>query len=445
MAWAATPELDPVIPLGQVGNGRYVLTEIALERFIVMVSAERSPRVSARAGPLVLRGSSPSLLMVPHGVTALPPQSGSDHVHESQGWTMPPMHPRVSRMPFGLERLRPAVQPFLPVGSEAALREPVPTRTYHLADGDTITLTAAKVLRRLRGKSFVMYAYDGQIPGPRLELTQGATVTVRFRNQTDLPSSIHWHGIRLDNRDDGVPGLTQPPIPPGGEFVYRVHAPDPGIFWYHPHSRGDVAQDLGLAGNIVVRGQADRVPAKRVVSVGREAYLMLDDLLMGEDGLFPYGRQAATHALMGRFGNVLLVNGDEAWRMDARPGEQVRLNLTNAASARTFNLSLDGAELRVVASDAGLFAEPRIVESAVIAPAERYVLEARFERTGTYALVNRVRAIDRVTGRFFAEIDTLGLVRVRGRPMQVGKAAVVRNDDSAATLLRRLKGKAPDR
>jgi suppressor of ftsI len=445
VAWATTPELDPVIPLGAVRNGRNVLSEIALERFLIMVSVERSALVSRRAGPLVLRGSSPSLLMVPHGVTALPPQPGSHHVHEVQGWTMPPMHPHVSRMPFGLERLRPPVQPFLPATSDTALREPLATRTYRLADGDTITLSAAKVVRRLRGKLLVMYAYDGQIPGPRLELTEGATVTVRFRNQTDLPSSVHWHGLRLDNRDDGVPGLTQPPVPPGGAFVYRVHAPDPGIFWYHPHSRGDLAQDLGLAGNIVVRPRAHRLPAHQVRSAGREAFLMLDDLLVADSGPVPYGREAATHALMGRFGNVLLVNGHEDWRLQARPGERIRLNLTNAASARTFNLSLDGAELRVLASDAGPFAEPRVVQSAVIAPAERYVVQARFGRAGTYALVNRVRAIDRVTGRFFAEVDTLGLVTVAGPSVPDRSPVVARNANSVAALLRRFQGKPPDR
>jgi FtsP/CotA-like multicopper oxidase with cupredoxin domain len=355
------------------------------------------------------------------------------------------MHPLVSRMPFGLERLRPAVRPFLPATSDTALREPVATRTYPLADGDTITLTAAKVVRRLRGKLLVMYAYDGQIPGPRLELTEGATVTVRFRNQTDVPSSVHWHGLRLDNRDDGVPGLTQPPVPPGGEFVYRVHAPDPGIFWYHPHSRGDLAQDLGLAGNIAVRPRTGRLLAGQVKSEDREAFLILDDLLVADSGPVPYGREAATHALMGRFGNVLLVNGHEEWRLEARPGERIRLNLTNAASARTFNLSLDGAELRVLAGDAGPFANPRVVESAVIAPAERYVVEARFARAGTYAVVNRVRAIDRVTGRFFAEVDTLGLVTVGGPSVRDKSPVVARHANSIATLLRKFRGKPPHR
>ena len=128
---------------------------------------------------------------------------------------------------------------------------------------------------------------------------------------------------------------------------------------------------------------------------------MLDDLLIGDGGPVPYGREAPTHTLMGRIGNVLLVNGSEKWRFSSRPGEPVRLHLTNAASARTFNLSLEGARVRVLGGDAGPFAVPRTVESVVIAPAERYVVEARLTRPGTDALVNRVRGIDRVTGRFF--------------------------------------------
>jgi FtsP/CotA-like multicopper oxidase with cupredoxin domain len=88
---------------------------------------------------------------------------------------------------------------------------------------------------------------------------------------------VHWHGVRLDNRFDGIPGLTQEAVPPGGTFVYRVRFPDAGIYWYHPHVREDIQQELGLYGNMLVRSpRADyHSPAHR------EEFLMLDDLLVG--------------------------------------------------------------------------------------------------------------------------------------------------------------------
>jgi FtsP/CotA-like multicopper oxidase with cupredoxin domain len=445
VAWATTPDLDPLIPLGAVGNGRTVTGPIALERFIIMISAERNADATTRNGPLILRGSSPSQFMAPHGVTTLPPSGRPEHEHTRAGWTMPPMHPTASRMPFGLERFVPDVAPFLPVQLGRSLPVASSSRIYRLADGDTITLTAGLVGRTLRGQALVMYAYDGQIPGPRLEIPQGATVTVRFRNMTELPGSIHWHGLRLANPDDGVPGLTQPPVPPGGEFVYRVYAPDAGLFWYHPHNREDAAQDLGLAGNIMVRASGQTNGRTGVELDKRETFLILDDVLLGERGLVPYGREAATHALMGRFGNVLLVNGAEHWRFEARPGERVRLHLTNAAGARPFNLSLTGARLRVLAGDAGSFAAPRTVESVVIAPAERYVVEAQLPRKGSYTLVNQVRAIDRVTGRFFAEVDTLGVLTVGGRPVRARAEERQSTPDALQALARSVVGRAPDR
>ena len=439
VAWATTPDLTPMISLGVVGNGRTLVGPIDLERFMILVSAEHSGRVHAPSGPFVLRGSSPSLFMAPHGVTELPPSSPVEHEHSTGGWTMPPMHPVASRMPYGLERFSPDVSPFLPARHEASLDEAVSSRTYSLADGDTITLIAGKVRRTIGNHSVVMYAYDGQVPGPRLEIPQGGTVTVRFRNLTDLPGSIHWHGLRLANASDGVPGLTQPPVPPGGEFVYRVHAPDAGLFWYHPHHRQDLTQDLGLAGNIVVR------PRETSHTQKPEAFLMLDDLLVGDSGLVPYGREAPTHALMGRFGNRLLVNGVEQWRFQARPGQTLRLNLTNAASARTFNLSLEGTPLRVVEGDAGPFARPRTVESVVIAPAERYVVEAELDHPGRYILVNQVRGIDRVTGRFFAEVDTLGVLTVSGRRDRPARRADRSTSDTLARLVHGVRGRPPDR
>ena len=439
VAWATTPEMDPMIALGPVGNGTTNLRSIALERFLILISVEASASGREPRGPFVLRGSSPSLFMAPHGVTDLPPAGHAAQGHSIHRWSMPPMHRSASRMPFGLERFTPDVNPFLPSFSGTAAAGASSTQVYRVADGDTITITAGKTFRRLHGRSLVTYAYNGQVPGPRLEIIQGGTVTVRFRNETDLPSSVHWHGLRLANANDGVPGLTQPPVAPGGEFVYRVYAPDPGLFWYHPHHREDVAQDLGLAGNIVVRRRGTGA------APGIEAFLMLDDLLVGDSGMVPFGREAPTHALMGRFGNVLLVNGRDDWQLRVRPRQLIRLYLTNAANARTFNVSLDGTPLRVIEGDAGRFTRPRTVESVVIAPAERYVIEARVERTGRYALVNRVRAIDRVTGRFFAEVDTVGMVTVAGSRAGPEKSSAMPELDTLPALVQSFAGQKPDR
>ncbi|MGH9259976.1 MAG: multicopper oxidase family protein, partial [Acidimicrobiales bacterium] len=417
VAWVTTPNLEPMERLGAVTNGRTALGPVAFNKFLVLVSAEASPDVAVRRGPLVLRGGSPSLLMLPHDMSLLPAQRarGSDHVHDTMadGWRMPPMHRSVPRMIPGLEALRPRVRPWIPdagrdSGTVAAAR---PRALVVLRDGDTLTLTAGLVRRTIGGRALTMYGFNGQYPGPLIDVPERATIVVEFTNRLAVPSSVHWHGVRLDNRFDGVPDLTQAAVPPGGSFRYRVHLPDPGIYWYHPHVREDTQQDLGLYGNLLVR------PADRgyFAPANREVVLLLDDLLLDRTGLVPYGREAATHALMGRFGNVLLVNGEPDYRLTVDRGEVVRLFLTNASSARTFNLTLAGARLKLVGSDLGAFEHEEWVESVVIAPAERYIVEARFERAGEVALENRVQAIDHPAGVFFTDVDTLGRVTVLER------------------------------
>src|SRR5262249_45715996 len=161
----------------------------------------------------------------------------------------------------------------------------------------------------------------------------------------ELPSSIHWHGVRLDNQFDGVPGLTQTTVPPGGDFTYRVHFPDAGIYWYHPHVREDIEQAMGLVGNLLV----DAPEADYYGPSNREQALILSDRLINADTLIPFGKETSDFVLMGRVGNVLLVNGEPSWSSTAKRGEVVRLYLTNAASSRTFNVSFPGARMKVVA------------------------------------------------------------------------------------------------
>jgi FtsP/CotA-like multicopper oxidase with cupredoxin domain len=250
-----------------------------------------------------------------------------------------------------------------------------------------------------------MYAFNGQYPGPLLEVSRGAEIVVLFTNNLDDSTTVHWHGVRLDDRFDGVPGVTQAAVAPHQSFTYRVRFPDAGMYWYHPHVREDVQQELGLYGNVLVRPSGGE-------DVNREEILILDDLLVGDTGPIPLGRESPTHALMGRFGNVLLVNGEPAYQLAVRRGEVVRFYLTNAANTRTWNLSFAGARMKVVASDAGPFEHEAWVPSVVIGPAERYVVDVQFGAPGPSALVNRVRGLDHLYGRFFPEVDTLGTVTV---------------------------------
>jgi suppressor of ftsI len=163
----------------------------------------------------------------------------------------------------------------------------------------------------------------------------------------------------------------------------------------------------------------------------------------------PYGRESPTHAAMGRFGNVMLVNGETGWRATVRPGEVIRFYLTNVANTRTFNLSFgDGIRIKLVGSDLGAYARETWTESIVIAPAERYVVDVRFPGAGRVPLVNRVRAIDHLYGRFFGVSDTLGVIRVQGRPELAPDFGRLRESAEAArldSLVGAHAGRTPDR
>jgi FtsP/CotA-like multicopper oxidase with cupredoxin domain len=407
VAWAATPAMDVIHRVGVVTNGVNRGGEIALDRFLVLISAEQTPLPSEPRGPILLRGESPSNRMRPPDLYQLslgvvtPPT-------ESAGWHGVPMTPHIPMLPSEMA-LTPAAAPWLPrADGPVGVAQPSEPRT--LDDGDTLELVAGLVRRRIDGNDVLLYGFNNQQPGPLLVTTQGARVTVRLRNQLDQPTSVHWHGVRLDNRFDGVPGVTQPVVPPGGTFIYTVQFPDAGIYWYHPHQREDMQQDLGLYGNILVHPVGERFYGP----VSREETLILDDLLIGDDGPVAYGSDTPTHALMGRFGNAMLVNGAPRWSARVHHGEVVRFFLTNASNARTWNVSFEGsgARTKLVGTDLGAFEHEVWTPNVVIAPAERYVVHVRFDHPGRVALVNRVRVLDRLFGRFVAEIDTLGVIDV---------------------------------
>ena len=420
VAWATTPLLRPMVNLGPVGNGRVDLGRVGFDKFLILVTAEVSADGDTYQGRLVLRGISASMRMEPEDLLQLTGIVGNRGTVVASDWPVPLPHPLVETMP-GVGDLRPAVTPYSPLTpTDGPAPYARPRGVVTLPDGGTLDLEAAVVTRTINGRTFTMFGFNGQYPGPLIRVPQGATITVNFINRLDLPTAIHWHGIRLDNRYDGVPGVTQDPVQPGDSFRYRIYFPDAGIYWYHPHHREDIQQDLGLYGNMRVD---PRDPAY-YGPVNREEVLMLDDLLTTADGgaLMPYGRERATHALMGRFGNLLLVNGEPDYRLAVDRGAVVRFFLTNVSNTRTFNLSFGGAAIKLVASDVGKFEHETWVDSVVIAPAERYIAEVRFPEAGTVPLVNGVRGIDHVFGNFFPEATVLGQILVREAQAQPNHA-----------------------
>ena len=429
--------MDTVIKLGVVKNGTTALRAIELDKFIILISVERNTRARAPHGRFILRGQSPSTRPMPPDVLEFSVgamgAAGTEHHHDHV--IMPPVPPGLTMLPSEMA-LRPDVTPFLPA-TDAPLPNADSNEVLRLKDGDIIDLDAELVRRTINGQTFTMYSYNGQYPGPLIEVSRGSEIMVRFTNHLADSTSIHWHGIRLENAFDGVEGVSD-------AFTYKVRFPDAGIYWYHPHIREDIQQALGLYGNVLVRQPGARIPANR------EQILMLQDLLVGDTGLIPWGQESPTHALMGRFGNVLLVNGEPNYRLSVRRGEVVRYYLTNASSTRTLNVSFPGARMKVVAADAGPFEHEAWVESVVIAPAERYVVHVRFDRPGQVALVNKVIALDHLFGRFFPLVDTLGVVTVSRDPVRNDLRAsfdALRRDAGAVAALepyRRFLDKAPD-
>ena len=259
-----------------------------------------------------------------------------------------------------------------------------PSEWLELADGDVLDLRIGPVAKQLGDATVRMLAYNGSVPGPVLRVQQHSTLVVNVLNEGDLEDTVHWHGLRLDNRFDGT-HETQAPIPVGGSFSYRIEFPDPGAYWYHPHIREDYGQEMGLYGNILVAPAEENYwpPAHREVA------LTLDDVLIEDGAIAPFSPDETTYAAMGRFGNVMLVGGETDLALTAKRGEIVRFYLTNTANTRVFDVAFPGARMKLVGGDSGRCEHEEFVDSVVLAPSERAVVDVLFDESGQLTLEHR--------------------------------------------------------
>ncbi len=261
------------------------------------------------------------------------------------------------------------------------LREARAAEAVELADGDGFELTIAPVVKQLGDARVRMLGYNGSIPGPTLRVKEGSEIAVNVVNQGDMEGTVHWHGLRLENRYDGT-HETQAPIPVGGSFTARVSFPDPGVYWYHPHIREDYGQEMGLYGNVIVEpSDPDYWPP-----VHRDLALTLDDILLEDGKVAPFSRTETTHSAMGRFGDVLLVSGETDLALTTKRGEVVRFYFTNTANTRVFKVKLPGARMKLVGGDSGHVEREEMVDEVILAPSERVVVDVLFDKPGELTL-----------------------------------------------------------
>ena len=267
----------------------------------------------------------------------------------------------------------------------AGLPEASSPSLVRLYDGDSFDIRIHPVRKRIEDAEVRMLGYNGSIPGPTLHVDQGSEVTVRVTNYGDVDATVHWHGLRLENRYDGVPEETQALIPHGGMFTYKLRFPDPGLYWYHPHVREDVAQEMGLYAPIVVEpSDTSYWPA-----ADRQLTITLDDVLIENGKMAPFRHSGPTFTAMGRFGNVMLVNGESRFSDEAAAGEIVRLYLVNTANTRIFNFALPGARMKLVGGDSGRYEHETFVEEVLLSPSERAVVDVLFDAPGEVRLEHR--------------------------------------------------------
>ena len=262
------------------------------------------------------------------------------------------------------------------------LPEAAAPQILELADGDTVNLHVAPVAKRLHDSTVRMLGYNGSIPGPTLHVQQGSEVIVNVTNYGDLDTTVHWHGLRLENKYDGVPHETQQPIPIGGSFTYRLQFPDPGLYWYHPHIREDYTQEMGLYGNIIVKPtEPGYWPA-----ANRDVVLTLDDVLLEDGKIAAFSVAETNYAAMGRYGNLLLIGGQTDLTVTARAGEVLRLWLTNTANSRVFNVRLPGVRMKLIGGDSGRVEHEEFVSEVLLAPSERAVVDVLIDQPGQLTL-----------------------------------------------------------
>jgi FtsP/CotA-like multicopper oxidase with cupredoxin domain len=279
---------------------------------------------------------------------------------------------------FSIFLAHPAAQqhshPPAPIPSAPAI---VPVGPPVLANMSTlphtveVTITAAPTrLSLVPDTMSAVYAYNGRIPGPLLEVHEGDKVIIHFHNHLPEPTTIHWHGLHIPAASDGSPFYL---VQPGRQYdyIFTAQPGSAGTYWYHPHPHHSTGSQIarGLFGAMIVRAASDPLPPLP------EKLLILSDNRLSPDGSIdfsdPHSAQGLVDEVNGREGSVLFVNGQVMPAISIRSGEVQRWRIINASASRVYRLAIPGQTLLHVGNDGGLFERPVERPEIVIANSER--------------------------------------------------------------------------
>jgi len=226
---------------------------------------------------------------------------------------------------------------------------------------ETTIIAAQKKLKLPDGKIVTVFAYNNQVPGPEIRVKQGDRVIVHFINKLpeEYPSTIHWHGIELNNKSDGTP-MTQAPVPADKSFTYDFIAKRSGNYWYHPHVRSSNAVHAGLYGPLIIKQAVEHELKKEKVLPKKEKTIVLSDIAIVDGKLKDIESTPMLETMNGTEGEYLLVNGKVQPTFKVKAGSPLRLRLINASISRYYRLSLPGHTMYRIGGEGGLLSRVRV-------------------------------------------------------------------------------------
>ncbi len=247
-------------------------------------------------------------------------------------------------------------------------------RLHELVDEDPsperveVSLVAKETsIEIIDGRPRRQQTYNGMLPGPLIRATQGDVLQVNFRNELSSGTTIHWHGMRVPNGMDGVPGVTQDVVLPGEEFIYEYPLLDASTFWYHPHFQTLGQVGAGLYGAVLVEDPDEDGRDH----LGQETVFAISDISLFEDGTRQKHPETDETTLVGREGATLLLNGRPDQVMRVVSGTRLRWRILNMARSRYLELGLEGHEFTRIGVDGGRLEYPVVEERTRLTPGER--------------------------------------------------------------------------